>query len=168
MVQMAYPAFAAGGRLPPFMRLMMVGTVRRILNGLPPNERVGRSMLRQIGHAASLDAGRIPPAFLDWYLALQKYADTMRTDGDLIRRVGTIRGFDPSLTITDDLPGSLPTPTLFLWGTEDAFGGGDVARALVAAMPDAELVLVPGAGHLPWLDFPEQLGQVAADFLADG
>jgi 2-hydroxy-6-oxonona-2,4-dienedioate hydrolase len=60
MVQMACPALAPGMKVPPFMRLLTVGAVRKLLEVLPPNPKANRSILRQIGHGASLDAGGSP------------------------------------------------------------------------------------------------------------
>jgi len=167
MVQMACPAFVPGMMTPPFMKMMSVTAVRRILEVLPPNERVGKSILRQIGHGASIDAGKIPDSFFAWYLALQKYTDTMRNDGDMIGRGGSFwGGFDDSLTLPDELLASVAAPTLFLWGADDAFGSEAVAQHVVTLMPDAELQMIPDAGHLPWLDDPEGIGAASAAFLA--
>lgn len=165
MVQMACPAMAPGQQVPPFMRLMTVGLVRRLLGALPPNERAGDAILRQIGHGASLDAGRIPQIFKDWYLALQRHTDTMENDGNMIGRLGTLSGFPDSLTIPDEVLSAVETPTLFLWGTDDGFGGPEVARDVVSKMPAAELVLMPEAGHLPWLDDPRVAAQATMAFL---
>ncbi len=166
MVQMACPAFAPGMRTPPFMRLMSMGWFRRFTGLFPPNGKVGDMILRQIGHGASLDAGRIPQAFKDWYLDLQRYTDTMENDGNTIGSAVSIRGFDPALTLPDELIAAVTTPTLFLWGEDDAFGGRDVAERLAELMPNAPLEMFPGSGHLPWIDFPEDIGPRAAAFLA--
>jgi len=107
MVQMACPAFVPGMAAPAFMRAMTLAPVRWLMNALPPTEAAGRSILRQIGHGASLDAGRIPALFFEWYAALQRDTRTMRNDGELIGRAGT-------------------TPTLFLWGEDDPFGDADL------------------------------------------
>ncbi len=165
MVQMACPAFAPGMAMPPFMKLMTVGPIRKLLNALPPNERVGKSILRQIGHGASLDAGTIPQAFFDWYLALQRHTDTMRNDGDMIGRAGSFRGFDQSLAFDDETLSRVTTPTLFLWGEDDAFGGTDVARRVTSAMPNAALNMLPNSGHLPWIDDPAGIAAASAEFL---
>ena len=149
MVQMAAPALIPGDTIPLFMRLMARASVRRVLHALPPNERAARAILRQIGHGASLDAGRIPPSFLTWYVALQRCTDTMRHDGDLI---GNVIPQADAVRLTEELLASIPVPTLFWWGTDDTFGGEAVARHLVETMPDARLTMVPDAGHLPWLD----------------
>ena len=58
------------------------------------------------------------------------------------------------------------TPTLFLWGADDGFGGEDDARRLAALIPDAELSMMPAAGHLPWLDDPESATRVVDGFIS--
>jgi 2-hydroxy-6-oxonona-2,4-dienedioate hydrolase len=154
MVQMACPAFAPGMRTPPFMRLLSLRAGRWLLGTLPPTERAGRSIMRQIGHGASLDADRIPPPFLDWYLALQRHTDTMEHEVAMIASAVRWRGFDERLTMSAADLAAVTAPTAFLWGADDTFGGAEVAEPLVAAMPDATLELVPDSGHLPWLDDP--------------
>ncbi len=165
MVQMACPAMVPGMTTPPFMRAIMIGVVRRAIGMLPPNDRANESILRQIGHGASLDAGRIPQTFSDWYAALQQYTDTMKNDGDMIGRFGSLRGFDRSLTIPDEVFGRIGTPTLFLWGEDDGFGGVDVAQDVVGRMPAAELVMLAASGHLPWLDDPSGIALATAEYL---
>lgn len=162
MVQMAAPALAPGDRVPPFMRLLTRRWVRRIVNALPPNERAGRAILRQIGHGASLDAGIIPQPFMDWSLELQRHTETMRNDGELIAQVIPQRA---ALTLSDELLAAAAVPTLFLWGADDAFGGEDVARYVTGHMPQAELTMVPDAGHLPWLDDPAGIAAATLSFL---
>ena len=159
MVQMAAPALAPGSTTPPFMRAMAVKPLRWLIGKLPPNEKANRSILRQIGHGASLDADKIPEVFSDWYLALQQYTDTMKNDGDMIGNFVSLRGFDPADFIPDDVFARVVTPTLFLWGADDGFGGEDVARDVVDRMPNADLAMLPDSGHLPWLDDPESIAE---------
>jgi len=61
MVQMACPALLPGQHLPPFMKVLMVPGMRKIIGVLPPNKKAQDSIMRQIGHGASLDAGTLPP-----------------------------------------------------------------------------------------------------------
>lgn len=165
MVQMGCPAFVPGMSLPPFMRVMLVPGVRQLLNVLPPNERVGRMTLRQIGHGKGLDAHRIPQVFFDWYLALQRYTDTFRNEMAMIAALGSLHGFHRSLTLTEIQLGAVRAPTFFLWGADDSFGGAEAARRLIELMPHAELELLPDSGHLPWLDDPRHAGEVTGRFL---
>lgn len=53
--------------------------------------------------------------------------------------------------------GELDLPVRVVWGTEDTWIPVDRAHRLAAAIPGAELHLVPGAGHLIQLDAPEAL-----------
>ena len=166
MVQMACPAGAPGMGMPGFMKAMVTPGVGRLIAALPPNERAGRMIFRQIVHGKSLDAGRIPQAFFDWYLALQRHTDTMANEARMIRSLASVRaGWHPALSLDEVLLGRVTTPTYFLWGADDPFGGLDIARHLVASMPAAELEMVPDAGHLPWLDDPTRAAEVIGSFL---
>jgi len=163
MVQMAAPAAVPGQTFPPFMRLMRSRVIRSILNVLPPSARANRSIFRQIGHGASLDVGRIPEVVFEWYLALGRYTDTMRNDGQMIG--AELMPHLDEVTLTDELLSSVTTPTLFLWGADDGFGGPANAQRTSALLPDAELVVMPEAGHLPWLDDPAFTAQRTTAFL---
>lgn len=162
MVQMACPAFVPGMELPMFMRMLSFKWLRKVTSIFPPNPRVGDAILRQIGHGASLDAGRISPSVGEWYLELQRHTDTMKNEGDLI---GSLRGNLDRLTLSDELMASIDTPTLYLWGEDDTFGGRDVAEHVTGVMPNAELEMFAGSGHLPWIDFPAEIGARARAFL---
>ena len=167
MVQMACPAGAPGMAVPSFMRAAAVPVLRRLITSLPPNERAARSMLRQIGHGATLDADGISRPFMDWYLALQRDTDTMRNDMALVGSLVTQRGqVHPALELSEDLLGRVEVPTHFFWGADDPFGGEAVAVRTVAEMPDASLEMVVDAGHLPWLDDPQRAASAVRRFLA--
>jgi pimeloyl-ACP methyl ester carboxylesterase len=163
MVQMAAPALVPEQTLPPFMKLLKSSLIRRVINTLPPNKKANESILRQIGHGASLDAGRIPETFSDWYLALGRYTDTMRHDGELIG--GELVPNGDRLTLTEELLASVTTPTLFLWGADDGFGDEDNARLVTGLIPNAHLVMLPDSGHLPWLDDPSYAARATEAFL---
>lgn len=165
MVQMACPAFAPGMKLPPFMRLISMGPVRRLLGALPPNPRATDMTLRQIGHGASLDAGRIPQWLGEWYEALMAHTDTMKNDGDMIGRFASVFGFDPRNDLAGEMLRSITVPTMFIWGEDDGFGGREVAEPLVASIPKATVTYLPESGHLPWFDFPEESAELIRSFL---
>ena len=166
MVQMAAPALAPGSATPPFMRVMGIPPLRWLISKLPPNQKANDSILRQIGHGATLDGGGFPELFDEWYLALQRHTDTMEHDGGMISRFVTWRGFDPADSIPDEVFADVATPTLFLWGEDDGFGGEDVARGVAGRMPNAELVMIPNFGHLPWMDDPQSIAEQTRSWLA--
>ena len=155
MVQMGCPALLPDQPLPPFMRsIIRVPGLRHLIAALPPNKRVGESIMRQIGHGASLDAGILPEALGEWYQALQRYTDTRRNEFALIASIGTRSGFREDLALSASDLANVSTPTHFIWGADDTFGDEAVARRTVSAMPDASVDMRPDSGHLPWLDDP--------------
>jgi pimeloyl-ACP methyl ester carboxylesterase len=166
MVQMACPAGAPGMAVPPFMRAAAIRPLRKLITTLPPNERMALSMLRQIGHGTSVDSGRFTPAFLEWYLSLQRDTATMRNDMRLIGSLVTVTGaVHPELTLSLELLRRVEVPTYFYWGADDPFGGADVAEVIAATMVDARLDMIADAGHLPWLDDPSAAGLAIRHFL---
>ena len=50
--------------------------------------------------------------------------------------------------------GKLTCPALVLWGDRDIYLPTKFAEAYAEALPNAELEIVPGAGHWPWIDDP--------------
>jgi pimeloyl-ACP methyl ester carboxylesterase len=168
MVQMSCPAFAPGMLTPPFMRMMKRSWFRRLAAVLPPSARVNDSILRQMGHGASIDADRIPQTFKEWYLNLQRHTDTNENDGKLIGEFFSGAGWDDKLKLTDALLASVESPALFLWGIADGFGGREVAEITVSPMPNTDLEMIDDSGHLPWLDFPSEIGRRTRSFLDAG
>jgi pimeloyl-ACP methyl ester carboxylesterase len=58
----------------------------------------------------------------------------------------------------------LRVPALVAWGLRDPYIPARFGRAYADALPDAELLELPDAGHWPWLDRPDLLDRLA-DFL---
>lgn len=160
MVQMACPAMAPEMLTPPFMRVIMTPGLGRMIGMLPPSQKAAKMVFRQIGHGASLEAGRIVDELFDWYVALQRHTDTMIHESAMIASFGGPSGFDPTLTIPDEVLARVVAPTYFLWGEDDTFGGLATAQRVVTAMPNAQLEMLPAAGHLPWVDDPDRAAEV--------
>lgn len=58
------------------------------------------------------------------------------------------------------------TPTLVLWGESDDIVTPVYGRAFAEAVPGAEFHLLPGAGHLPQIETPQQLLSHMREFTA--
>jgi 2-hydroxy-6-oxonona-2,4-dienedioate hydrolase len=152
-VHLGCPGFVEGMTTRVFDRLVLLPGAARVFSRLPAGERGLRSTLRLLGHATALEAGTIPQPFIDWSLALQRHTDTMRNELSSMANMGTFRhGFDPALTIDATGLEQVPSPTYLLWGDHDPYGDEPVARQLADALPDAKVEMLPGAGHLCWLD----------------
>jgi 3-oxoadipate enol-lactonase len=59
-------------------------------------------------------------------------------------------------------------PTLVVIGDRDPLIPLAAAEATAAALPAAELAVLPGAGHLAFVERPDEVNRVILDFLADG
>lgn len=63
------------------------------------------------------------------------------------------------------LLGEIEVPTLVLVGEDDTLTPPADARAMAEAIPDAELLVLPGAGHLANLERPEAFNTALLGFL---
>jgi pimeloyl-ACP methyl ester carboxylesterase len=152
-VHLGCPGFAEGMKVTPFDRLVLLPGMRHVFGWFPANERSFAQTLRDLGHGATVDAGRLAPAFMAWCVSVLRDTDTMHNELRSMAGMGSYRkGFDPSLTLGPDLLARVASPTFLLWGEADPYGGATVARRLADALPNAELEMLAGAGHLCWLD----------------
>lgn len=63
-----------------------------------------------------------------------------------------------------DLLADIAVPTLLIWGELDARSPLSVARQFQQAIPHAELVVIPGCGHVSNLERPEQFNAAVREF----
>lgn len=61
--------------------------------------------------------------------------------------------------------GGVGHPTLLLCGEDDRVTGMDVSRTLLAQLPNASLLVIPGAGHAPHIEQADCFAQAVRDFL---
>jgi pimeloyl-ACP methyl ester carboxylesterase len=64
------------------------------------------------------------------------------------------------------LLGQVRCPTLILLGSEEQVAPLPAARALKAGIPHAEVAVLPGAGHLPFLEQPAAFNAAVLEFVA--
>ncbi len=81
----------------------------------------------------------------------------------LLGAIGALRDRPDSLSLLPTLSG---LPALVIVGEEDQVTPPDRAQAMVDALPDGELVMIPGAGHLSPLERPEAVTNAIRGFLA--
>ncbi|MGH8894453.1 MAG: alpha/beta fold hydrolase, partial [Actinomycetes bacterium] len=62
---------------------------------------------------------------------------------------------------------SVDVPALVVLGDEDELSTRADADAMVDALPDGRLAVLPGSGHLTALEVPEAFNEAVQDFLAD-
>ena len=66
----------------------------------------------------------------------------------------------------DRLLGDLGVPALVLVGDADFFSTAEITAQLVASLPDPDVVVLPGIGHMPNLEAPERFDEAVLAFAA--
>lgn len=152
IVQFSWPVGAPTDWLPWIMRVNAVPGLGSLMARLPPSDRSIRMTFRQIGHGASLSDGRITPEDLATYRALLRHTPTLREDHRLAGAFLSLRHGLNSTLLSAETLSKVVSPTRFIWGERDPFGGPEAARRVVDLLPNASLQVVANAGHAPWLD----------------
>jgi pimeloyl-ACP methyl ester carboxylesterase len=61
--------------------------------------------------------------------------------------------------------GEIRAPTLLLWGSRDVLLPPALGEVFRAEIPDARLVVLERAGHVPMFDAPEDVSRELIEFL---
>jgi pimeloyl-ACP methyl ester carboxylesterase len=130
-----------------------------------------RSILRQGGHAESLDDGRIPDELLAWRLAASRDTEAMRSERDMLRDSliswPTGRWRTGALFAAPELR-AIQQHTLYLHSAADPAGPLDIARRVADLLPHGRLDAIPGQSHEPWLEDPGGVATRVTSFLQAG
>ena len=149
------------------MRLSALPGMRALTARMPVTRTMVKALLRQIGLKRAIDTGTFTDDMIDWFLSVQRDTDTMANEVRSSPRVITpVRGLNERMLHTDELLARVTMPALFLWGDEDPNGGVLVAEKFVARLPNAQLEVIPQAGHAPWIDELDLCAERTRSFLA--
>jgi pimeloyl-ACP methyl ester carboxylesterase len=160
------PSAIEGQHLPGVERLLLTPGVSRLLARMTPGPRMQRSAIKANGHAGAVADGRIPDAYWAWYESLMRDTDTYRNEiGALALLADWSRRYGPETEVRRADLERVAAATLVVWGGRDPYGAREAADGLADALPDASVVYVADAGHLPWLDEPAAVGDATAAFL---
>ena len=167
MIEFGWPIGAPVGKTPVSMRLANIPLLGRLMTSIPPSERAVRAMLKNIGLRHALEVGEFTPEAVACFQSLLRDTNTMRNELKAGPKViSPISGFNRSLLLPEALLASIEMPLYFLWGEDDVYGGAEVARAFVSHFTNAELEVVPGAGHAVWMDDASHAAAVMRRFLS--
>jgi len=147
-------------------RLGGVPGMRALMTRVPVTRRTVRGALRQFGLGRAIDSGAFDDDMVEWAYALLRDTDTLANDMRSSPKLVTpIKGHNQDILLTDELLSKLVMPVLFLWGADDPNGGAAVGQDFAPRLPNAELVIVPGAEHAPWIDDPDICLEAMRSFL---
>ena len=166
LVQMGCPALILNTSAPFFMRLLGVPGINRFIapNMQPKNIEKALDGLRfQGSRQGDIDAmPRVTAEAAYHFFNLPTYLDTWIT---IISALTTLAGANPKYQLRADQLQRVQQPVLFVWADNDPFGNLDVARQAARTVPSAQLYEMR-AGHLLFLDKPQECGRVIREFLS--
>jgi pimeloyl-ACP methyl ester carboxylesterase len=69
--------------------------------------------------------------------------------------------------LEQQLPKAANVPTLIVWGSKDRVVDPASAKALSRSFKQCRMVVIEGAGHLPYEECPEEFSSIVGGFLAE-
>ena len=98
---------------------------------------------------------------------LNGYAAGLAQPGTATYGLAVVRGWKNGMKELRDLyPRLSGTPTLVVWGDRDCAVAPESAYQLHKAIAGSELRMLPGIGHLPYEECPEEFNRILLDFLS--
>jgi pimeloyl-ACP methyl ester carboxylesterase len=150
----------------PRMIQLLASPAGALMVRLPDKPARVRSILRHLGHRASLDDGRVPDEFVEWRVAVGSETDSMRHEREMVRAIVKGKSYRPGLTFEGGELAAIREPTLHVYGTADPVGSADLWRRVSGRLPDGRLSLVE-AGHMPWFEDSRRVAAEIGRFLAE-
>lgn len=97
---------------------------------------------------------------------IEKYLCWLRQPGAIDHQLAMVRNlFQDMKALARELPKLQRRSILLLWGTHDRAVSLKSGRILEKILENASLTLLPGAGHLPYEECPEEFAQAVNRFL---
>jgi pimeloyl-ACP methyl ester carboxylesterase len=176
-----------GGALATLMAAKAGHRIRRLALVAPANpwSGAGRRRIRLLGSAmGSWILGtmfmRVAPVN-HWFLTrlyadparispgtFEGYAAPLRIPGTLDYLLGVIRNWESDLGRLRAAYEKIRVPTLLVWGDRDPAVLPESAAQVQRAIRGSQLVMMPGVGHLPYEEAPEEFNRVLLEFLRRG
>jgi pimeloyl-ACP methyl ester carboxylesterase len=146
-----------GGAVCARVAALWPGAVDRLVLAAPAG-LLERRRIPSYALPLTVAAGRAGPRFLPTLVG-----DSLRAGPQTVFRAGVQLLRDEALR--DEL-GSISAPTLLLWGGRDPVVPPALAARYTSAIPHARLVVLPGAGHVPMVERPDEFARAVLEFLS--
>jgi pimeloyl-ACP methyl ester carboxylesterase len=164
LVAIGDPAVALPGtrvRMP-LSLLTVRGVGLAVLRSPSPRFIYQRLLAQGLGRA---EVAAIPDSLLEALRLSARRPQNVRTVASLMRAIDHFRRPRSESVLTSRELAEIPTPTLFIWGSDDPYLSPQDARPSIAQIPTATLHEMPGA-HGPWLVNPEHAAELIHTHLA--
>jgi 4,5:9,10-diseco-3-hydroxy-5,9,17-trioxoandrosta-1(10),2-diene-4-oate hydrolase len=108
------------------------------------------------------DPSRIAPG------TLEGYTEPLKIAGSADYLLEVVRCWHRDVPALEPIYEKIRVPTLLVWGDRDPAVWPSSAAHLHRAIRGSELVVLPGVGHLPYEESPEEFNRVLLEFLRSG
>jgi pimeloyl-ACP methyl ester carboxylesterase len=105
------------------------------------------------------DPARIPPG------SLEGYSRIMLRKGRAHNILNTLRCWQKDLEALGAAIEQVRAPSLLVWGTRDGAVDLRSSEILMQKLPECELAVLPGVGHLPFEEEPDEFNRLVLEFL---
>ena len=128
--------------------------------------QIGRETMQQVATMPSVQAALLAKARLVFGIAqtegvqLATYCQSLVHAATWRRALGAMQGFDRRAAL-----GHIAAPSLLVAGEHDRVTPPDTLASMAQAIPGAQLLSLPGAGHLPHLEQPDAFDEALINFL---
>jgi 2-hydroxy-6-oxonona-2,4-dienedioate hydrolase len=159
MVHVGCPALILNTSAPLPMRLLSLPPVGRLMMRLqPPSPKQVQQLSKMVRQHP------LPPDLAELLLATERLPGFKETFLATLNTLLRLRGARPEMALTADQLAQIRQPVKLIWGADDPFGSCAVGERAAEIITDAVFHVVPG-GHVPWINEPERVGQLAKSFL---
>jgi len=152
------PGNVMRGRPPLLLRLISKPPLNKLFLKLltPSDKSKALNFLKSIGHTAQT-LEKLPKALGDcyYYFRLLPHYD--------ISFMSLMENAAPKIDAQQ--LNQVKQPVLFLLGDKDNFASIETGRKIANAILNCEFHAIAGAGHLPWLESPEECGRLINHFI---
>src|SRR5438270_2115216 len=96
---------------------------------------------------------------------VEGYRSQIMRPGRVDNILNTLRSWEKDVHALRAVIPKIKARTLLIWGTRDSAVDIGSAEALKHALPDCQLKVIEGAGHLPFEETPEEFNRLVLDFI---
>jgi pimeloyl-ACP methyl ester carboxylesterase len=99
--------------------------------------------------------------------SLEGYIQGLHIPGTVDHVLQIVRRWSADMRLLRSaLPEVAGKPTLLIWGDRDRAVGLRSGRVLQRTLPQSSLIVIPGAGHIPFEELPDECNRAMGDWLS--
>lgn len=96
---------------------------------------------------------------------LAGYARPLRIRGTVTHCLALLKNWTHNVDQLEEVMRGIRIPTLLVWGTKDRMVYLSSAQRMLKTIPNARLITIEGAGHLPFEELPDAFNAAVVPFL---